>query len=177
MRGTKYTYTDQSMSALSRRLAAFAATLLAAASIFSGAQAQQQSDDDDDDDDTPLVAAAPAAGPPANLPLQDLTGQSLYDFLLGEIAAQRGSPALAAQTFLDLAKRTRDPRVARRAVEVANFARMPGLALESARIWHETDPASAQAHCRLEAVKHNPRVAAGIPEKLFPFFLSHRDAT
>ena len=133
------------MSALSRRLAAFAATLLAAASIFSGAQAQQQSDDDDDDDDTPLVAAAPAAGPPANLPLQDLTGQTLYEFLLGEIAAQRGSPALAAQTFLDLAKRTRDPRVARRAVEVANFARMPGLALESARIWHETDPASAQA--------------------------------
>jgi tetratricopeptide (TPR) repeat protein len=69
----------------------------------------------------------------------------LYDFLLGEIAAQRGSPGLAAQTFLELAKRSRDPRVARRAVEVANFARMPGLALESARIWHDTDPASAQA--------------------------------
>ena len=29
--------------------------------------------------------------------------------------------------------------------EVANFARMPALALESARIWHETEPASAQA--------------------------------
>ena len=133
------------MSALSRRLAAFAATLLAAGFLLSGVQAQQQSDEGDDDDDAPPAVAAPAAEPPANLPLQDLSGQTLYDFLLGEIAAQRGSPALAAQTFLELAKRTRDPRVARRAVEVANLARMPHLALESARIWHETDPASAQA--------------------------------
>jgi tetratricopeptide (TPR) repeat protein len=30
-------------------------------------------------------------------------------------------------------------------VEVANFARMPALALESARVWVEADPASAQA--------------------------------
>jgi tetratricopeptide (TPR) repeat protein len=133
------------MFALSRRLAAFAATLLAAGFLLSGVQAQQQSDEGDDDDDAPPAAAAAALKPAANLPLQDLTGQTLYDFLLGEIAAQRGSPGLAAQTFFDLAKRTRDPRVARRAVEVANFARMPDLALESARLWHETDPASAQA--------------------------------
>ncbi|MEK6245014.1 MAG: tetratricopeptide repeat protein [Pseudomonadota bacterium] len=132
------------MFALSRRLAAFAATLLAASFLPSGVQAQQQSDEGDDDDDAPPAAAA-APIPAANLPLQDLTGQTLYDFLLGEIAAQRGSPGLAAQTFLDLAKRTRDPRIARRAVEVANFARMPDLALESARLWHETEPASAQA--------------------------------
>ena len=133
------------MSALSRRLAAIAAAPLAAVFLLGSAQAQQQLDIVDDDD------AAPAAAPPAalksvaNLPLQDLTGQTLYDFLLGEIAAQRGNPALAAQTYLSLAKRTRDPRVARRAVEVANFARMPELALEAARLWHETDPASAQA--------------------------------
>ena len=133
------------MSALSRRLAALAATLLAAGFLLSGVQAQQQSDEGDDDDDAPPAVEAPEPSLPANLPSQDLTGQTLYDFLLGEIAAQRGSPGLAAQTFLDLARRTRDPRIARRAVEVANFARMPDLALEAARIWHETDPASAQA--------------------------------
>lgn len=133
------------MFALSRRLAALAATLLAAGFLLSGVQAQQQSDEGDDDDDAPPAAAAAAPEPAANLPLQDLSGQTLYDFLLGEIAAQRGSPGLAAQTFFDLAKRTRDPRIARRAVEVANFARMPDLALASARIWHQTDPASAQA--------------------------------
>jgi tetratricopeptide (TPR) repeat protein len=134
------------MFELPRRLAAFAAMLLAAGFLLSGVQAQQPSEEADDDDEAPPSAPlAPASEAPVNLPLQDLTGQTLYDFLLGEIAAQRGSPGLAAQTFLELARRTRDPRVARRAVEVANFARMPDLALESARIWHETDPASAQA--------------------------------
>jgi tetratricopeptide (TPR) repeat protein len=131
------------MFVIQRRLAAHAATLLAAGLLLGSAQAQQPADKDGDDDAP--VAAAPAPGPSSTLPFQDLTGQTLYDFLLGEIAAQRGNPALAAQTFRDLARRTRDPRVARRAVEVANFARMPGLALESARIWHETDPASPQA--------------------------------
>jgi tetratricopeptide (TPR) repeat protein len=136
------------MLAFPRRLAAFIAMLLAATLALRVVHAQQPSDgadDDDDDDAPPAVRAAPPSGAPLNLPLQDLTGQTLYDFLLGEIAAQRGNPALAAQTFLDLAKRTRDPRVARRAVEVANFARMPSIALEAARIWHETEPASAQA--------------------------------
>ncbi len=129
------------MSALSRR---FAATFLASSFLLAGAQAQQNADEGDDDDDAP--PAAPASPTPlANLPLQDLSGQMLYDFLLGEIAAQRGSPALGAQTFLDLAKRSRDPRVARRAVEVANFARMPHIALEAALVWHETDPKSAPA--------------------------------
>ena len=131
------------MFVIQRRLAAYAATLLAAGLLLGSAQAQQPADKDDDDGAP--VAAAPAPGPSSTLPLQELTGQTLYDFLLGEIAAQRGNPALAAQTFRELARRTRDPRVARRAVEVANFARMPGLALDSARIWHETDPASPQA--------------------------------
>ncbi len=127
-----------------RLQACLAAALFAAGAVFGVAHAQQSPDPDDDDDDSP-VAAAPAHKPPANLPPQELTEPMLYDFLLGEIAAQRGSPGFAAQTFVDLAKRTRDPRVARRAVEMANFARMPELALEAARIWHETDPASPQA--------------------------------
>lgn len=132
------------MLVLSRRLAAIAATLVAAMLIHGGAQAQQPAEEADDDTlSVPSLAAD--SGPPPKLPAQDLTGQMLYEFLYGEIAAQRGNPALAAQTFLELSKRTRDPRVARRAVEIANFARMPELALESARVWHDADPASAQA--------------------------------
>lgn len=106
--------------------------------------ARAQPADEPDDDDAPAPFAEPAK-PPANLPAQELTTPMLYDFLLGEIAAQRGSPGFAAQTYLDLAKRTRDPRVARRAVEVASFARMHEAALEAARIWHDTDPKSPQA--------------------------------
>lgn len=132
------------MFALPSRLAAVAAALLAVIFIQGGVQAQQLADDDDDDGPS-AAQFAPAAGPPPNLPSQELTGQTLYEYLMGEIAAQRGSPGLAAQTFVELAKRTRDPRIARRAVEVANFARMPGLALEAARIWQDSDPASAQA--------------------------------
>lgn len=123
----------------------FTAALAALAFVHGAVQAQQSPDDDDDDDLPAASSMAPVAGPPPKLPVQDLTGQTLYEYLYAEIAAQRGNPGLAAQTLLELSKRTRDPRIARRAVEVANFARMPGLALESARIWHDADASSPQA--------------------------------
>ncbi|HEY5637596.1 MAG TPA: tetratricopeptide repeat protein [Burkholderiales bacterium] len=87
----------------------------------------------------PTTASAPA------LPAQDLTGSMLYEFLLGEIAGQRGEPELAAQTYLALARRTRDPRVARRAMELAGAARMQALALEAAMLWHDIEPSSSRA--------------------------------
>jgi tetratricopeptide (TPR) repeat protein len=75
-------------------------------------------------------------------PAEDLSEPTLYEFLLGEIAVQRGDLPLAAKTYLDLARRTRDPRVARRAVEVANQAKEPKLALEAARLWNELEPSA-----------------------------------
>src|SRR5438105_15891507 len=75
----------------------------------------------------------------------ELNEQTLYDLLLGEIAIQRSDPALAAKTFVELAKRTRDARIARRAVEVANLARLPELALEAAKTWQSIEPGSPQA--------------------------------
>jgi tetratricopeptide (TPR) repeat protein len=122
----------------------FAAALLLAGALGGIAHAQPAQDAVDDDDDAPQANATPAK-PPANLPLQDLNSSLLYDFLLGEIAAQRGSPGFAAQTYLALAKRTRDPRVAKRAVELATAARAPQMALEAARAWQDADPASMQA--------------------------------
>jgi Flp pilus assembly protein TadD len=99
----------------------------------------------------------------------DLNEPMLYEFLLGEIALQRGDLPLAAQTFLDLARRTSDPRVARRAVEIANQARMPELALDAARTWQELDPASPQALQVLAALLvANKRAEEALPhlEKL-----------
>src|SRR5512134_793603 len=75
----------------------------------------------------------------------DLNEPMLYEFLLGEIALQRGDSELAAQTYLELARRTGDARVARRAVEVANQARLPALALEAAKTWQKIEPQSPQA--------------------------------
>jgi Flp pilus assembly protein TadD len=109
------------------------------------AQAQPADDpDDDDEEETPQVAPAPPA-PRAKLPAIELTEPILYELLFAEVALQRGSAGLAAQTYAELAQRTKDPRIARRAVEVANFARTPQYALEAARAWYEADPESLQA--------------------------------
>lgn len=115
------------------RLADRSFAMLAAMSLASGIALAQR------------PAEAPASQPQPKLPAQELSEPILYEFLLGEIAAQRGSPGIAAQTYVDLAKRTRDPRIARRAVEISNQARMPELALEAARLWHDIEPASPQA--------------------------------
>jgi tetratricopeptide (TPR) repeat protein len=97
--------------------------------------------------DRPASKASGALTPAAkrDLPNQDLTEAVLYEYLLAEIAGQRGSIGLAAQAYADLAKRTRDPRIAKRATEIALYARMPGAAIEAARIWYETEPSSTQA--------------------------------
>jgi tetratricopeptide (TPR) repeat protein len=88
----------------------------------------------------PQAVVAPDAAPDS-----ELSEETLYELLVGEIALQRGDPALASQIYLDLAKRTRDPRVARRAIEIANFARLPDAALDAAKIWQSIEPASPQA--------------------------------
>ncbi|MFH1605564.1 MAG: tetratricopeptide repeat protein [Pseudomonadota bacterium] len=93
---------------------------------------------------TQAEGAAPAA-PKAELPLQELTEAVLYEYLLAEIAGQRGALGLSAQAYADLAKRTRDPRIAKRATEVAVYARMPSAAIEAAKVWVEADPSSMQA--------------------------------
>jgi tetratricopeptide (TPR) repeat protein len=79
------------------------------------------------------------------LPKQELTESLLYEFLLAEIAGQRGNADLSAQAYVDLAKRTRDPRIARRAMDIALYARMNSAAIEAASIWHETEPGSTRA--------------------------------
>lgn len=77
--------------------------------------------------------------------VKELNEPTLYEFLLGEIALQRGDAELAAKTYLDLARQTRDPRVARRAVEVASQAKLADLAVDAAKLWQEIEPTSPQA--------------------------------
>ena len=91
-----------------------------------------------------VLSLAACAATPQPAP-EELSEPTLYDFLLGEIALQRGDVTLAAKTYLELAKHTRDPRVARRAVEVANLARLPDLAIEAAKTWLDIEPSSPQA--------------------------------
>jgi tetratricopeptide (TPR) repeat protein len=74
-----------------------------------------------------------------------LDADLLYKFLVAEIAGQRGDITLASETYSELARASRDPRVARRATEIALYAKRTDLALLGARIWHETDPESLAA--------------------------------
>lgn len=119
--------------------------LLVAAGLTLPATGWSQATDADDEDESPPQLQPPVAPSAERLPLQDLSEEVLYEYLFAEIALQRGSAGLAAQAFVDLARRTGDPRIARRAAEVAAFARLPNLSIEAARLWYAADPASVQA--------------------------------
>lgn len=108
---------------------------------------QLETDQDEVEQPAPKTAGAPTASPAPKLelPNRELTEAVLYEYLLAEIAGQRGSIGLSAQAYADLAKRTRDPRIAKRATEVALYARMPTAAIDAAKIWYETEPSSMQA--------------------------------
>lgn len=81
----------------------------------------------------------------AKLPNVELTPKLLYGMLLAEIAGQRGLLGDSAEIYRDLATETRDPRIARRATEIGLHSRRFDAALDSARLWHETDPSSQAA--------------------------------
>ncbi|MGB4766314.1 MAG: tetratricopeptide repeat protein [Rugosibacter sp.] len=81
----------------------------------------------------------------AQWPKIALTDKLLYEFLLAEIAGQRGESALSSTLYFDLAKNTRDPRIVRRATEIALYARKYPTALEAARMWVAVDPQDKKA--------------------------------
>src|SRR5947209_2102867 len=105
-------------------------------------EAQEESDADGGPGDAQAGAQEPENR--SAYPNQELSERLLYEMLLAEIAAQRGNVALSAQAYVDLAKRTRDPRIARRATEIALYARMNNAAIDAATIWQETEPDSTR---------------------------------
>lgn len=75
----------------------------------------------------------------------ELSGPIVFQLLLGEIALQRGQLELAASAYRDLAIRTRDPAVVRRAVALAGVARQYDVATDLAELWVEVEPESREA--------------------------------
>ncbi|WGY68075.1 tetratricopeptide repeat protein [Burkholderia cepacia] len=80
-----------------------------------------------------------------NLPGVPLTSQIVYQVLAAEVALQRNQPAPAYQTYLALARDTRDPRMAQRATEIALGAQSPADALSAANLWRQYAPDSNRA--------------------------------
>ncbi len=101
-----------------------------------------------------VVVAKPGRRQPP-LPRQELTEQILFKIMLAEVALQRGQPHVAVSAYVELARETRDPRVAQRATEIAWNARFIAAALEAAGIWLQADPESPQARQVMAALLVN----------------------
>jgi outer membrane biogenesis lipoprotein LolB/uncharacterized protein HemY len=70
------------------------------------------------------------------------TGEAVFEVLASEIALQRGEAGLAYNTYLEMARQYKDPRLAQRAMEIAIGGGSPDLALQAAKTWDELSPAS-----------------------------------
>ena len=86
------------------------------------------------------------------LPNIELSDELLYEYLLTEIASQRGHQALALEGSADLARKTRDPRLARRAAQLAVESGQMGRAIEALRQWQEVEPGAAVAGRMLSSI-------------------------
>jgi tetratricopeptide (TPR) repeat protein len=86
-------------------------------------------------------STAPAEPPPASAFSPDV----MYRILVGDIALQRGEPGVAARAYYEAAREAQDASLARRATEVALFARQRSLALQAAQLWQKLDPTSDRA--------------------------------
>jgi tetratricopeptide (TPR) repeat protein len=109
-----------------------------------------------------VVVRPPAQ--PRVLPNHELNQGILFKLLLAEIALQRGQVNVAVQSLLEVARETKDPRIAQRATEVAWNARFIRVALETAGIWLAAEPESMQARQVLAALLVNQaRLAEALP--------------
>ncbi len=102
------------------------ASVLALASVPAGAQ-------------TP---AEPTGEPVVN---SSLSAPLFYQLLLGELNVREGDPGAGYSLILDAARRTKDPQLYQRAVEVALQGRSGDAALAAARAWAQELPGSLEA--------------------------------
>jgi tetratricopeptide (TPR) repeat protein len=79
------------------------------------------------------------------LPSVQLTEELIFKYLSAEIADQRGNWQAAYVTMLAIAQQTRDPRIARRAAEIALKSNQPSEALAAIRLWRDVAPHSEEA--------------------------------
>lgn len=82
---------------------------------------------------------------PEPLPEIALTEDLLFKLLSAEIAYQRDDWQTAYVTMLTAAQQTSDPRIARRAAEVALSAKRVNEALDAVQLWRKLAPGSEEA--------------------------------
>jgi tetratricopeptide (TPR) repeat protein len=94
------------------------------------------------------IPAAPAADAAAEPPPQPtaLDAELFYQLLLGELDAQGAEPAAGYALILDAARKTNDPALYQRAVDMAFQARSGDAALQAAKAWKQAFPTSREAN-------------------------------
>ncbi|WP_048441383.1 tetratricopeptide repeat protein [Caenimonas sp. SL110] len=75
-----------------------------------------------------------------------LDAQLFYQLLLGELNARGTEPGAGYSLILDAARKTNDPTLYQRAVEVAIQSRSGEAALQAARAWKQAFPQSREAN-------------------------------
>src|SRR3954468_20699303 len=120
---------DYDLSMMRFPQAALFAALLAASLVASPVLAQPA---------TSTLAAAPANS--------GLDAELFYQLLLGELTVQGSEPSAGFALILDAARRTNDPALYQRAVELAFEARSGDAALQAARAWRQAFPQSREAN-------------------------------
>jgi tetratricopeptide (TPR) repeat protein len=102
------------------------------------------------------LAQAPHAQTPASAPEStdktastepsELDAELFYRLLLGEIDAAGTDPSAGFALILDSARKTNDPALYQRAVDIAFQARSADAALQAARAWKQAQPQSREAN-------------------------------
>ncbi len=100
-----------------------------------------------------VTAQARITGVEPVRPRIPLTEYLLYKLLLAEIAGHRGMLDTSIEYYLDLARHTRDHRIAERTARIAVYARDDAAALAAARLWVELDPRNPDPHQVLAIMK------------------------
>lgn len=98
----------------------------------------------------PAPQAAPAPDPAASAPAQPPANSGMdapmfLQLLVGEMEAEAGRQDTAYRVILDAARRSRDPGLFQRAIELAVKARSAERALEAVRAWRTEMPESTEA--------------------------------
>ena len=94
-----------------------------------------------------LCVSAQTTSPPAPAAQSSALDAALfYQLLLGELNATGEDPGAAFSLILDAARKTTDPRLYQRAVDLALQARSGDSALQAARAWRQALPLSREAN-------------------------------
>lgn len=105
-----------------------------------------------------LAQPAPSGGAPPQASTKPaprepgLAPDLFYRIMLGDIALQRGEPALAARAYLEAARESLDAALARRATEIALTARQRSVAEQAAKLWLDLDPTAERPKQILTAI-------------------------